>query len=216
MRVHGVLEQVVPFVDDVERVVAMPPSRADEAMGRYADGDKAAFAVVYAELSSPLCGYARRRTNVDATAEDAAQQAFVHMMERADQFIRGAAVLPWAFAILRRILLDQARRDWHREFVWEGVLDLDLASSAPGAEQLMSDRELEHVAQRRLKGLRRSFRESFELVKLEGLSVAQAAEVLGITPGMVKIRTHRAKRALEEALAAESESHPRPRVRKTP
>ena len=42
---------------------------------------------------------------------------------------------------------------------------------------------------------------TFELVKLEGLSVAEAAEVLGITRGMVKIRSHRATVALRETTA---------------
>jgi DNA-directed RNA polymerase specialized sigma24 family protein len=40
-------------------------------------------------------------------------------------------------------------------------------------------------------------------VRVEGLSVAEAAEALGITPGMVKIRTYRARRALERLMMEE-------------
>jgi RNA polymerase sigma-70 factor (ECF subfamily) len=38
-------------------------------------------------------------------------------------------------------------------------------------------------------------------VKFEGLAVAEAAEALGITQGMVKIRTHRATLALRQAMS---------------
>jgi RNA polymerase sigma-70 factor (ECF subfamily) len=43
-------------------------------------------------------------------------------------------------------------------------------------------------------------REAFELVKFEGLSVAEAADVLGVTRATVKIRTHRATVALRKAV----------------
>lgn len=65
------------------------------------------------------------------------------------------------------------------------------------------------VARRELDALPAAWRESFELVKFEGLSVAEAAEVLGITQGMVKIRTHRATVALRQAMARLQLQNPR-------
>jgi RNA polymerase sigma-70 factor (ECF subfamily) len=43
-------------------------------------------------------------------------------------------------------------------------------------------------------------RVAFELLKQEGLSVAEAAQVLGTTPAAVKLRAHRAYEALRRAL----------------
>jgi RNA polymerase sigma-70 factor (ECF subfamily) len=45
-----------------------------------------------------------------------------------------------------------------------------------------------------------SQRAAFELIKQEGLSVAEAAEVLGTTVAAVKLRAHRAYEALRQAL----------------
>jgi len=53
-------------------------------------------------------------------------------------------------------------------------------------------------------------------VKFEGLSVAEAAEVLGITRAMVKIRTHRATVALREALARRFHGSPERTLRVVP
>jgi hypothetical protein len=73
-------------------------------------------------------------------------------------------------------------------------------STGLAADDAMAQKEQELQARQDLEHLPPALRESFQLVKLEGLSVAQAAEVLGITPGMVKIRTYRARVALKKAL----------------
>jgi RNA polymerase sigma-70 factor (ECF subfamily) len=45
-----------------------------------------------------------------------------------------------------------------------------------------------------------SQRAAFELIKQEGLTVAEAAQVLGTTVAAVKLRAHRAYEALRAAL----------------
>jgi len=51
-----------------------------------------------------------------------------------------------------------------------------------------------------LAKLPQSQRQAFELIKNEGLSVAEAAQVLGTTVAAVKLRAHRAYEALRGAL----------------
>jgi DNA-directed RNA polymerase specialized sigma24 family protein len=46
-----------------------------------------------------------------------------------------------------------------------------------------------------------SLREAFVLRYLRGLSANEAAEVLGIEPGAVRVRAHRARELLESELA---------------
>lgn len=174
---------------------------ADKAMDRYADGDEAAFGVLYDELAPRLYGYALWQTRSRAASEDVVQQTFLQIHRARDRFVRGAAVLTWAYAIARRLIIDASRRRSHEE-LGDGTRGVEERSPAPAADDVMVQKERELEARRCLERLRPALRESFQLVKLEGLSVAEAAEVLGITPGMVKIRTHRAKKALERALAA--------------
>jgi RNA polymerase sigma-70 factor (ECF subfamily) len=53
---------------------------------------------------------------------------------------------------------------------------------------------------RALAGLPESQRAAFRLIKQEGLSVAEAAQVLGTTVAAVKLRAHRAYEALRGAI----------------
>src|SRR5215470_9959828 len=84
---------------------------ADAAMERYADGDAAAFAIVYDALAPRLLGLLRRQA--PQYAEDLVQQTFFQMHLARGTFVRGAQVRPWAFAIARRLLIDRIRRRKH-------------------------------------------------------------------------------------------------------
>src|SRR5262245_54344510 len=83
---------------------------ADAAMERYAKGDQAAFAELYDAIAPRLLGFLRKATRDAYAAEDLMQQTLLHMHRARGSFISGAPVLPWAFAIARRLMTDQARR----------------------------------------------------------------------------------------------------------
>src|SRR5512133_1589424 len=92
-------------------MVAAPDerSRADEAMDRYADGDEGAFGILYDELAPRLHRYALRGTRSRSAADDLVQQVMLQLHAARGRFLRSAAVLPWAYAIARRLLIDARR-----------------------------------------------------------------------------------------------------------
>ena len=180
--------------------VCVPPrAEADVAMERYARGDDASFGMVYDALAPRLYGYLLRQTRQRARADDLLQQTMLHIHRARSTFIPGAEVTPWAFAIARRLLVDSLRRG-SREVLSD---DGDVAAGpdrGPMADQVAEARELAVRVERVLAGLPRSQRTAFELIKHEGLSVAEAAQVLGTTVAAVKLRAHRAYEALRGAL----------------
>jgi RNA polymerase sigma-70 factor (ECF subfamily) len=199
---EAVLEPVAPIAKtrgSIDRTASQ--ALADRAMDRYADGDGAAFSTLYDELAPRLYRFALLQTHSRSASDDVVQQTFLQIHSARDRFVRGAAVLTWAYAIARRLLIDARRRRGHEELRDDGAFDVEGRSTGLAADDAMAQKEQELEARQGLERLPPALREPFQLVKLEGLSVAQAAEVLGITPGMVKIRTHRARVALERALA---------------
>ncbi|MGH9817950.1 MAG: RNA polymerase sigma factor, partial [Candidatus Acidiferrales bacterium] len=58
-----------------------------------------------------------------------------------------------------------------------------------------------------MRDLPREQRETLELVFFHELSGSEAAEVMGIAPGTVKSRLHRAKAALKEWLSRGERGH---------
>jgi RNA polymerase sigma-70 factor (ECF subfamily) len=178
------------------------PNDADAAMERYAAGNDAAFAEVYDALSPRLLAYLRRQTRDEAFAEDVVQQTFLHMHRARGTFIRGSSVFPWAFAIARRLIIDGARRGRRDLLAGAAEIDGDEDAKAEGgtADQEVEARELARRLQTELSKLPASQRAAFELLRIEGLSHHEAAEVLGATVSAVKLRAHRAYVALRSII----------------
>ena len=190
-------------------------------MGRYAQGDAAAFSVVYDEVAPRLERYLRRHLREKGAIEDLIQQTFLQMHGARGSFMIGAEVLPWAFAIVRRLMIDSGRRSRaRREECHE--MDGDELAARLHASDTGSGEALLHAQETRLR-LEAAFgqlsapqRSAFELVKSEGLSHAQAATILGTTVSGIKLRVHRAYQALRAAALGEAaagpEARPRPAV----
>src|ERR1700729_459557 len=122
-----------------DRVDSPARAPADVAMERYATGDDAAFGAVYDALAPRLYGYLLRQTRDSARAEDLVQQTLLHMHRARGRFIPGAEVLPWAFAIARRLLIDGLRRG-KREILSDKDDDGDAMqarSADPAADDLV-------------------------------------------------------------------------------
>jgi RNA polymerase sigma-70 factor (ECF subfamily) len=195
---------------DVEGVGA---PRADRAMERYACGDDAAFVELYDEVAPRLHRFALRWTRSRSAADDTVQQTLLQIHAARARFVPGAAVIPWAYAIARRLLIDLGRRAGREELRADAVRDPEEPAPALSPEEALHRRRVEAEAQRDLAALPPAWREAFELVKFEGLSVDETAEVLGVTRGMVKIRAHRATVALREAASRRLGNVTRPPAR---
>ena len=190
---------------------------ANAAMDRYADGDDAALRDLLDLLGPRLHAFLRRRTRDPAKVEDLVQQTFLQMHCARRHFQRGADVVPWAFAIARRLFIDGLRKGEKecrtanndsatmaaraevardgRPFVGRALpTERDTPDSVVARQRLL--RRVEEA----LEDLPEAHRVAFDLIQGDGLTVAEAAQVLGVTETAVKLRTHRAYEALRERL----------------
>jgi len=192
------------------RVESRSPERrssdaaADRAMDRYASGDSAAFSELYDLLAPRLYAFLLRTTHSRWEAEDLVQQTMLKMHCARGRFIQGAGVVPWAFSIARRLMIDRARRTKVRGTVADpgdsGDVFAQLAALDLAADEVVHSKLLAKIIQQELDRLSPANRLAFELVKQDGLTHAEAAKVLGTTVMAVKLRTHRSCAALRAAL----------------
>jgi RNA polymerase sigma-70 factor (ECF subfamily) len=173
---------------------------ANRAMDRYAAGDASAFADLYDALAPRLYGFLIRQLRNATLAEDVLQQVMLQIHCARASYMSGAQVVPWAFAIARNLAVDSHRRG-RREI----ALDVDdPANERPSLDPMPDDvlraKQAAHTLERVLAEIPESQRIAFELLKYDGLSLAEAAEVLGISVGAVKVRAHRTYAALRAAL----------------
>jgi RNA polymerase sigma-70 factor (ECF subfamily) len=165
-------------------------------MDRYAQGDEAAFAALHDELAPRLYRCLLGRTRERAWAEDLLQQTFLQIHCARGRFIRSAEVMPWALAIARRLFIDDVRRR-SREVSLGSCAELgEAAARADGPDEVLDGKRCARALARELTTLPPAQREAFALLKLEGLSLAEAAAMLETTVTAVKLRAHRAYQAL--------------------
>jgi len=192
-----------PWLRDRTAAVDDASGRLDAAMDRYSKGDDTAFEELYDGLAPRLQAFLARHTRDRARAEDVVQQTMLQIHRARGRFSPGAQVLPWAYAIARRLLIDQHRRG-DREVLSptgdDGATQLLAALDAP-ADDVAIAKEVAARLVVELERLPENQRVAFELIKQDGLSVAQAAEALGTTVAAVKLRAHRAYEALRVVLA---------------
>ncbi|MEO5728486.1 MAG: RNA polymerase sigma factor [Byssovorax sp.] len=180
----------------------MDESTLNAAMDRYACGDAQAFAALHQALHPRLLAFLTRMSGSPVLADDLVQETFLRMHRARSTFAAGGAVIPWAYAIARNVHIDHARSaklraterlpsDPGSEAVDRGGADAESAAIAAEAAR---------AVERVLARIPASQRDAFVLIRYEGLSVQDAAAILGTTPTAVKLRAFRAYEALRAEL----------------
>ena len=171
--------------------------RAGLAMDRYADGDESAFAELYDVLEPHLLGFAMNLARHRTLAEDIVQQTFLQLHRTRARWVRGARVFPYAYSIAHHHFIDSTRGDRYEQLAsTEAPEPVEIPSEAPRADDELDGRRRLAAVLGRLHLLPEHHRLAFQLVVLEELSIAEAAEVIGVTTGNIRVRVHRAREAL--------------------
>jgi RNA polymerase sigma-70 factor (ECF subfamily) len=135
----------------------MQDEQLDAMMARLADGDRSVFARVFELLWHPIHRLCTSLLKNDADAADATQEAMQKIFERASQYDRRRAAMPWAMAIAAWECRTLARKRGRRREVAEQDGG-DVASSH--AEDELAQRNLTEAALLALGELSDSDRET--------------------------------------------------------
>lgn len=143
------------------------------------------------------------RTGDEDDAEDAAQEALVRLHAGLRKFRGRSSFETWLYAITRNAAADLVRRRRSRQRMTHR-----LAEMGDGRESVSSPDPLETMSARGLKDLVREFltqlpsrqREAVDLVDLQGLAPAEAADLIGANPATLRTHLFRGRRALRQRL----------------
>lgn len=165
-------------------------------MERYVEGELDAFERLYTQLSPRLFGYLLRLCRNREMAEDLVQVTFSKVHRARDSYLKGAPLLPWTLAIARRSFFDLRRRAKVRP----EYLSADGVLPEPGQEEEELGNDVAEALERAMNQLPESYAEAIQLTKISGLSILEAAEVLGTSRAAVKLRVHRGYKLLRAEL----------------
>jgi len=180
------------------------------------DGDYAAFEALVRSWSDRVHRLAWSFTRNEADAEEVTQDAFLNAFRALPDF-RGHAFGAWMRRITVNTALMRLRRRRRRpEVSLESTKGDDVEGHHHDSPLLIDDltasRELrqQQVGERIAEAvdtLDEKYRTVFLLREIEGLSIAETGEVLGLTTAAVKSRMHRARLALRATLERFAAEH---------
>lgn len=167
---------------------------ADAALVRLVlDGRQEAFAELVRRHQDSLYRYACSLGVAPDAAQDLMQDAFVRAYQKLSQCRDPNRFRSWLLGILRNLVLDYGR-DLRQTVSLEHVPESGLAASPP---QL----ELRHALGTALDRLPPLLREAFLLRHHQGYPYEEIAAITGARVSAVKMRVHRAREQLQQALA---------------
>ena len=160
-----------------------------------------------------------------ADAEDAVQDALLSAYKHLDQFRGQAQMSTWLVAIVSNCARMQLRRrprqlhlSLNAQFGNEqGYTVSDrLADCGPSPEEAYQDAELHERIMQFAEELSPTLRRAFQLRDLDGLTISEAAQILGVVDGTVKAQVVRARAKLTRLVRRALDAQPRSSVPRTP
>ena len=153
------------------------------------------FEQIYAEHREAVRAYVRRRAP-EALVDDVVSETFLVCLRRIDQV--PPQPLPWLYGVAWKTLANERRKQSRSRHSQA----LPVAAPGPVGDGVLA---------KAFNALSERDREVLRLVAWEGLSLTDAATVLGCSGVACRVRYHRAKSRLASRLAAAESIRPQPK-----
>ncbi|MGE0674733.1 MAG: sigma-70 family RNA polymerase sigma factor [Methylibium sp.] len=162
-------------------------------------GDETAYVAALELMARRLRAYFRwRLAEAPQDMEDLVQETLLAVHLQRGTFDASLPVTAWLHAIARHKLVDLWRRSGRTGAILESFEDLD-ESDHPVAPSATPARDLAVLLERLPPAMRRSIVDT----KIEGLSVAEAAQAEGVSESAVKVNVHRGLQRLARLIRGE-------------
>ncbi len=182
--------------------------RDRELMERIRGGDEGALDALLELYWNPLVAHGARVLDGWDAAEDAAQETFVRIWRRREEWERDGSVRALLFRIMHNLALDERKRRERRR-LWS-LKRSQSPSRVATPDELLDRSQLEQEFDRAVASLPERRREIFLHARVNGLSNREIAEVMGIAPQTVANQLSAAVATIRALLGAFSHESGRP------
>ncbi|HVI69516.1 MAG TPA: sigma-70 family RNA polymerase sigma factor [Magnetospirillaceae bacterium] len=159
------------------------------------NGDENVYGVLIDRYKEGLYRHCFQFVRDEATAEDIAQEAFIHAYTHLGQYNEAYRFSTWLYKIGTNLALQFLRRKQPR-LLEENEVDL-VISTLPATDQLARNNEIRDAVAK----LPTRLGQTINLRYFEGKTYEEIATILKTPQGTIKARVHRAKKQLKEMLS---------------
>lgn len=176
-------------------------SPIDLAMQRVSLDDTEAYEVVY-RVGAPLVRRMLRRLGADeTTADDLTHETLLRVYEHRARFHGNGRFAPWAYTIARRLFVDRIRKIVSESNAVLAFCAIQVQSQMLLlADDLLANRRRVAQVGAAMARLPPRQAEALRMVHHDGLSFAEVSEQTGDSLVCLRIRSHRAVKAIRETL----------------
>jgi RNA polymerase sigma-70 factor, ECF subfamily len=179
-----------------------------ELVRRACARDGTAFRIIMERNNRRLFRIARSILRNDSEAEDVVQESYVKAYIHLGWFRGDASLATWLARITMNEAVGRLRRqrptvsvdNFEPEQTPAQIIQFPQIAAQDDPERTMAQRQILHLVERAFDNLPEIFRIVFMARVIEGMSVEETAELLGLKPETVKTRLHRARELLREQL----------------
>jgi RNA polymerase sigma-70 factor, ECF subfamily len=163
-------------------------------------GDVAAWSKIYEAHHPAVYRRLRYLCGDPAVAEELAQETFARAMAHHARYDGRRPFAGWLFGIALNIARKHHRKRGNTSRAMQGLRDMTPAGSADDPAGTHLRRERSRMLYELLDELPDRWREAFVLREIEGVSMAEAVEALGISASNVAVRVARARARIRDEL----------------
>lgn len=177
------------------------PDRDEEIVAKVIAGHTPLFAVLMRRHNQRLYRAARSILRDDIEAEDAVQEGYFSAFRALASFEGRASFGSW----LMKIVVHEAVRRRRRQKASQLSENAEPAASEPSPEHAVAVREMTLVLESAIDSLPDGYREVLMLRDVAEASTAEAAEALELSEENVRVRLHRARELVRNAILRRTE-----------
>ncbi len=174
-------------------------------------GDRVAYHALLAAIAPYVRAIARKYLRQEQDAEDMVQEILVLVHDIRHTYEPGRPFKPWLGTIATRRCIDCLRRRMRRSLheLDDDTLLAQLPDESADAspEQQLSREQEARALRRAVQALPARQREAMQLLRMQELSLEEAAAASAQSVGSLKVALHRAMKALRVAIGAGT-AHP--------
>lgn len=165
----------------------------EQVMMAVANGDLSKLSILFDRYHVKLYNFFMKMNYDKTLSEDLTQNVFERIIKYKHSFNQANAFVPWMFRIARNVNTDYYRS---RKLKLSDNIDMQQLDKPIEHEENLDIQKV--ILQRALNQLSDDYREVLLMTRFQGLQYSEVADVLQCSESNVKVRVHRAIKALRK------------------